>query len=113
VEIIAIFLSFSTKKRRKRENFARAHLGVLAGVAPASPDRIDLCALSDVDDQIDVGVVVVVRAARNRHKVVGHADVLGVGVQILGRCHGDKRHGAIVAKRLVGPLPHTTKGESE
>ena len=39
---------------------------------------LDFCALGNVDNELDVGVVVVVAAARDRNVPVRHLDVLGV-----------------------------------
>jgi hypothetical protein len=38
--------------------------------------------------------------------LVRHADVLGVGLQILGRGHDGELDGPLIAKCLVCPLPH-------
>jgi hypothetical protein len=63
-------------------------------------------ALRHVDNQLDVGVVVVVGPARHLDVLVGHANVLGVGLQVLGRRHDGELDGALIAKRLVRPLAH-------
>jgi hypothetical protein len=41
---------------------ASGNQGVLRGVTPTSPDGMDVHSLSNIDDQLDVGVVVVIRA---------------------------------------------------
>ena len=38
--------------------------------------HLDFCALSDVDDEVDVGVIVVVGSARHSHELISKADVL-------------------------------------
>ncbi|PNY27761.1 Uncharacterized protein TCAP_02317 [Tolypocladium capitatum] len=101
-------------------------LGVLGGVAPrgrqyssvggtrgtavvalpARPNCVDVHTLGNVDNQLDVGVVVVVGAARDLDVVVGHADVVGVGPQVLGGGHDGEVDGALIAERFVGPFPH-------
>ena len=58
-------------------------LGVLRGVAPAGPDGLHFAAEGNVDNQLDVGVVVVVGAPGHVHVVVGHADEFGVGRHVL------------------------------
>ena len=63
-------------------------------------------ALRHVDNQLDVGVVVVVGSAGHLDVLVGHPDVLGVGLQVLGRRHDGELDGALIAKRLVRPLAH-------
>lgn len=47
---------------------------------PSGPNGVDIHALSNVDNELDVGVVVVVGAAGNLDIVVGHANVVGVGL---------------------------------
>lgn len=71
---------------------------------PAGPDGVDIRALGDINNQLDVGVVVVVGAAGDLDVVVGHADVVGVGLQVLGRGYDGEVDGALVAERLVRPL---------
>ena len=74
---------FQNVRRRRRTHKGDAvlvqqlgQLWVLGGVTPARPDGLHLGPQRDVQDQVDVGVVVVVRAARNRYKLVGQPDVL-------------------------------------
>ena len=62
--------------------------------------------LGDVEDEVDVGVVVVVGPAPDLHHVVGHLDVLGVGLEVLGSDHDDKLDGPLLGGEvLVGPPP--------
>ena len=63
----------------------------------------NVVSLCDADDEVDVGVVVVVRAALHLAHVVGHLDVLGVGFQVLGSDHDDELDGALLQKGLVRP----------
>ncbi len=62
-------------------------------------------ALGNIHDQFHVGVIVVISASGNFDVVVGHADVVGVGLQILGRGHDGELNSPLVTKRLVGPFP--------
>lgn len=50
--------------------------------APSSPNGVDTCPLGDVNDEVDVGVVVVVGAAGNLDEAVSHADVVGVDLSV-------------------------------
>lgn len=79
-------------------------LGVLAGVAPPSPHRLDLSALGNLHNEIHVGVVAVVGAARHIDVFIRKVDVLGVGLHVFGRHHHHKLDGALVAKLLIRPL---------
>lgn len=60
--------------------------------------------LCNVDDEFDVGIVVVVGAARYFDVVVRHADVVCVGLQVFGRGHDSELYRPLVAERLVCPL---------
>lgn len=46
--------------------------------SPASPDGMDVHALGNVDNQLDVGIVVVICAAGDFDVVVSHSNVVGV-----------------------------------
>lgn len=62
-------------------------------------------ALGNVDNDIDVGVVVVVGSTGDLDVLVSHANVVGVDLEILGRGHDGKLDGALRAESLVGPFP--------
>lgn len=72
--------------------------------APASPDSVHVSAFGNVDDEIDIGVVVVVGAAGNLNVLVGHANVLGIDRQVFRSGHDNKLNGALEAKCFVGPF---------
>ncbi len=65
---------------------------------------MDIHALSNIDNELDVCVVVIVCAARDFDIVVGHANVVGICLQILGGGHDGEVDGTLVAKRLVSPF---------
>lgn len=65
---------------------------------------MDVHTLGHVDNELDVCVVVVICAARDFDVVVSHADVVGVGLQILWGGHDGEVDGALVAKRLIRPF---------
>jgi hypothetical protein len=67
---------------------------------------VNVHALSNVNDELDVGVVVVVGATRDLDVLVRHADVVCVGRQVLGGGHDGELDGALIAQCLVCPLPH-------
>lgn len=71
---------------------------------PSSPDSVDVHALSNIDYELDVCVVVVICAARDFNIVISHADIVGVCLQILGSCHDCEVDGTLVAKCLVSPF---------
>ena len=62
--------------------------------------------LGNIDDELDVGVVVVVGATGDLDVLVRHADVVCVGRQVLGGGHDGELDGALIAQCLVCPLPH-------
>ena len=61
-------------------------------------------------DEGDVGVVVVVGAARHVHDGVDHADVLGVGLQVLRGGHDHEADGPFVPEHLLRPPPDAPDG---
>ena len=73
---------------------------------PSCPDCVNVHALSNVNDELDVGVVVVVGATGDLDVLVRHADVVCVGRQVLGSGHDGELDGALIAQCLVCPLPH-------
>jgi hypothetical protein len=71
---------------------------------PACPNCVDVHALGDIDNQLHIGVVVVVSAARDFDIVVCHSDVICVGLQIFRSGHDGELNGALVAESLVSPF---------
>lgn len=71
---------------------------------PACPNCVDVHPLSNIHDQLHIGVVVVVGAAGHFNVVVCHSDVVCVGLQIFGCGHDRELDGALIAERLVGPF---------
>ena len=53
------------------------------GNAPTRPDSVDASALSDLHNEADVGIVVVIPPTRHLHKLVRHSDVLSVHSHVL------------------------------
>lgn len=74
--------------------------------APAGPDGVNARALRNIDNDVDVGIIVVVGATGHLDVLVGHANVVGVDAQVFRGRHDDKLDGALRAKRLVRPLAH-------
>lgn len=73
-------------------------------MTPASPYGVNAGSLSDIDDEVDVSVVVVVRATGYLDVLVGHADVVGIDFEVLRGGHDGKFNGTLIAKGLVGPF---------
>lgn len=65
-------------------------------------------ALSDIYNELDIGVVVVVRATWDLNILVGHPDVVCVCSQILRRGHDGELDCALISERLVRPLAYGT-----
>lgn len=57
-----------------------------------------------IDNQLYVGVVVIVCATRNFHIVVCHPNVICIGAQIFRSGHDGELNSSLVAKRFVGPF---------
>ena len=83
--------------------------------------------LCNVDNELNVGIIVIVGAAGNLYCLVGaranvlqlnsgrilyldvlicHPDVIGVGIQIFRRGHHCELYSPLVAKRFVGPFSY-------
>ena len=77
-------------------------------MTPARPHCVRTDALGDVDDELHVGVVIVVGTAWHRHELVGELDVGSVGLDVVGRGHGDELDHVVAPKGLKGPLPDGT-----
>ena len=65
---------------------------------------MDIHALRNIENELDVGIVVVIRAAGDLDVVVRHSDVICVGLQIFWGSHDGEVNGSLVAERLVGPF---------
>lgn len=65
-------------------------------------------ALGNIDDEVNVGVVVVVGASWYLNILIGHADIFGVHLEILRCRHDSELDRALVAKGLVSPLADRT-----
>jgi hypothetical protein len=91
--------------------------------SPTGPHSVNVHTLGDIDNQVDISVVVVIGATGNLKDlvnsnfgsagsfgstnlavVVGHSDVIGIGIQVLGRGHDCELNGSLIAKSLVRPL---------
>lgn len=71
---------------------------------PSCPNRVDVHPLSNIHDQLHIGVVVVIGAAGHLNVVICHSDVVCVGLQIFGGGHDRELDGALVAECLVSPF---------
>lgn len=78
--------------------------GEISANSPSSPHGVDIHSLGDIQNELDVGIVVVICAAGNLDVVVCHSDVICVGLQILWCGHDGEVNGSLVAERLVGPF---------
>lgn len=65
---------------------------------------MDIHALGNIHNQLDIGIVVVVCASGNLDVVVCHSNVICVGLQIFGSGHDSEVNGPLVAECLVSPF---------
>jgi hypothetical protein len=63
-------------------------------------------AFGDVDDQIDIGVIVMIRASWNLDVSVSHTDVFRVDFKIFWRRHHGEFDGPLRPERFVTPLSY-------
>jgi hypothetical protein len=99
-------------------------------ILPSCPDRMDPHSLRYIDDQLDIGIVVVVGTARDLKRVesviasdhsrivptrgifdstyldilICHSYIICIGPQILWGCHDSELNGSLVSKSLVRPF---------
>jgi hypothetical protein len=76
--------------------------------SPTGPDSMYARSLSNVHNEIDICVVVVVASTRHLDVTIGHSDVFGVDSEILRRSHDGKFDGSLIPKSLVAPFPDGT-----
>ena len=70
---------------------------------PSRPDGIDVCAFSRLEDELDIGVVVVIRSSRHLYELIGQLHVLSIDPDVFRRRHRDHRHRLVTSKRPDGP----------
>lgn len=75
------------------------------GALPSSPYSVDIHALGNIDNEFDIGVVVVIGTARDFYVMISHADIIGIGLQILRRGHDGEMDCPLIAEGLVCPFP--------
>lgn len=66
---------------------------------------MDIHSLGHIDNQLHVGVVVIIRATWHLHILICHSDVVCVGLQIFGCRHNSELNRPLVAEGLVRPFP--------
>lgn len=77
-------------------------------VIPSCPHGMHIHSLCNIDDQFYVCVVVIICASGDFDVLVGHADIICIGLQVLGGGHHGELDGTLVSKGLVGPFSHGT-----
>lgn len=75
---------------------------------PTSPNGVDASSLCNIDDEVNVGVVVVVASSGHFNVSISHSDVFCVDTQIFGCCHDRELDGSLIAKSLIGPFANRT-----
>lgn len=65
---------------------------------------MDVHPLGNIHNQLHVGVIVIVGAARHLNVVISHSDVVCIGLQVFGGSHHCELDGALVAECLVSPF---------
>lgn len=73
---------------------------------PSCPHGVHIHPLRNIDNQLDVGIIIIIGSTGNLDVLVGHANIVGVGGQIFGRGHHSELDSPLVAEGLVSPFPH-------
>ena len=63
-------------------------------------------AFGNVNNEVNVRVVVVIRSTWHRHVLVSHSNVLGVRSQVFWCDHDDEAYGMFVLEHFVRPASH-------
>lgn len=62
--------------------------------------------LRNVNNQLDVGVVIIIRAPGYLHVLISHPDVVCICLQIFRCCHHRELNCALIAENFVGPFSY-------
>lgn len=73
---------------------------------PTGPDRIHLVSYGDFDDEIYVGVIVIVTSAGYFDKVICHPDVVCVDGKIFRGRHDGELNRLFVIELIIAPFPY-------
>lgn len=65
---------------------------------------MDIHSLGNVDDELNIGEVVVICASRDFGIVVSHANVVSIGFEVFGSGHDGEVNCSLVAECLIGPF---------
>lgn len=72
--------------------------------SPSSPDSVNTSTFSDIDNNVDVGVIVVITSSWNFDVLIGHPDVISVDLEILRGSHYDEFDSSFRTESLVCPF---------
>ena len=76
--------------------------------SPASPNGMNACPLGNINDQVDIGVIVIVASSRNLDVLICHTNVFGVHFKIFRSCHHNEFNRSLLSKRFVSPFSNGT-----
>jgi len=62
--------------------------------------------LRNIHDQLNVGVIVVIGPTGDLNVLIGHPDIVGVGLEILRRGHDGELDGPLISERFICPFSH-------
>ena len=87
----------------------RQHLGqprILRRMPPACPHGMHACSFRYIHNQLDICIVIRIWSTRDLDILVGHADVVSIDPQVIGRRHHCKLDRPLITKHIIRPFPH-------
>lgn len=73
---------------------------------PSSPNGMNIHSFGNIDNQLDIGIIIIIGTTGHLDIFIGHSDVVRIGVQILWGSHYCELNRSLVAEGFVGPFSY-------
>jgi hypothetical protein len=73
-------------------------------MSPSCPNSMNASTFGNIHDEIDIGIVVIIRTSRNFDIAVSHANVFRVDLEIIRGSHDCEFDFAFASKCFIAPL---------